>query len=497
MPSQGDSFLRRVGPLLGAKGIGACVTFVIPLVLARMMSLEEYGTYKQLLLLALTLYYVLPFGVPQALYFFLPRTEERRPFILQTLVFLTLAGGLAGTLLFALAEPLARYFSNPSLVTYRWQLALYVFGLISACPLEMSLTAQGKTRASALSYLGWDMARAAAMTVPVLLGYGVAGLMTCLVAHSLLRLGVAWGVLLGTTRGPLWQGSLPRRQWAYAAPFGAAVALNILQGNAHQYAVSGVVSPEEFSLYAVGCFQLPFVDLLYTPTSEVLMVRLGELEKQGRLEQGLGLFHKATAALSFTFFPLAAFLLCYAPELIQVLFGERFTGAAPLLRIGLSGTVLAVLPLDGMLRGRGLTRPIFLAQVVKVCATVPLLWLGIGTWGMLGAMAAWAMTEALGKLVLLWHIPAALSVPARPLRLGQVLPWRQMGLALLAAAGAALVPLLVQVLAPDMVAAAPGGLLTRLLPLAAAAAAFATAYLLMLWLVGVRPSHLLAALGRQ
>src|SRR4029079_13921750 len=116
------------------------------------------------------------------------------------------------------------------------------------------------------------------------------------------------------------------------------------------------VSPEAFALYAVGCFQLPIIDLLYTPTSEVLMDRLAELERENRREQGVVAFREATAKLSFAFLPAAAFLFASAPEFIAALFGPRFLPAAPLFRVSVIGVALATLPLDGALRARGETR---------------------------------------------------------------------------------------------------------------------------------------------
>ncbi len=75
-PAASGSFLGKAGPLVLARLFTAGLTLSIPLVLARVLSLEEYGTYYQLFLIAMTLYYVLPMGVVQILYYFLPRTEQ-------------------------------------------------------------------------------------------------------------------------------------------------------------------------------------------------------------------------------------------------------------------------------------------------------------------------------------------------------------------------------------------------------------------------------------
>jgi O-antigen/teichoic acid export membrane protein len=90
------SFLRRAGPLVLARFASAVVTTVVPLVLARAMAIEEYGTYKQLFLVGVTLTSILAFGIPQSLYYFLPRTEQGRPYIVHVLVLL--AGSASSSL---------------------------------------------------------------------------------------------------------------------------------------------------------------------------------------------------------------------------------------------------------------------------------------------------------------------------------------------------------------------------------------------------------------
>jgi hypothetical protein len=66
------SLMRQARPLIAARLFTAILTLSIPLVLARVLPLAEYGTYKQLFLIALTLSSVLPFGVGQSLYYFIP-----------------------------------------------------------------------------------------------------------------------------------------------------------------------------------------------------------------------------------------------------------------------------------------------------------------------------------------------------------------------------------------------------------------------------------------
>lgn len=488
------SFLGKAGPLVLARLFTAGLTLSIPLVLARVLSLEEYGTYYQLFLIATTLYYVLPFGVVQSLYYFLPRAEQKRPYLGQTMLFVTVAGGVAAALVAVLLGPVAGLFSNPALLHYRVPLAIYTALLIGGFPLEVSLTSQGRTRQSAVAYLVSDSLRALAMVVPCLLGTSLHGMMVAVAAFAGLRYLAAWVIALRGSTGPLVNGKLLREQLVYAAPFGAAMALSIPQQNAHFYVVASSVAPALYALYRVGCFQLPVVDLLYTPTSEVLMVRLGELEKAGRLEEGVVAFREAAGKLAFVFLPFAAFLFAAAPEFVAALFGAKFLPAVPIFRVSVLGVVLSILPMDGVLRARGQTRAIFISYLIKAVVTAPLVWWGVHRFGMKGGIASWAVAEMVGKATLLVRVPAALSTPERPLRVQDVIPWAELGKAALAAVAAAVGIFALRAGTLSAWVRLPAGFVWRVLPLAVAGLLFVIGYVAVLYATGIRPLRVLSGM---
>ncbi|MFZ5472152.1 MAG: lipopolysaccharide biosynthesis protein [Myxococcota bacterium] len=490
-----SSFLGKAGPLVLARTVSAGVTVLIPLVLTRALALPEFGTYKQLLLVAQTLHFMLPFGVAQSLYYFLPRTSERRAYLGQTLVFLTGVSLAAVVLLALLGGHVSTYFSNPELLRHRVLLAVYVVGTIVSSPLEIVFTAEGRTKVAAGVYLGSDAARTLAMVLPVLAGQGLAGLMAGMAGWAALRaLGTAW--LFWRHRGAWFSTGLFVGQLKYAAPFGAAVAITVPQLLAHQYAVSFSVSPEDFAIYAVACFQLPLVNLLLTPVSEVLMVRVSELDSQGGLEEGVRCYREATAKLAYAFLPLTAFCCVAAPELITALFGSKYQAATPLYQVGVLATALAIFPVEGVLRATGRTAHIFSASVLKAVSTVPIVYAGVRWFGMEGAMASSVITEVIGVGALMVALPAALGVKQRPWREALLMPWMDMGKATAAALGAAMgVWALRAVLsgADELLLVSVGW---RWVPLFAAAGVFGAGYLFALRLAGVRPLELASSVLR-
>jgi O-antigen/teichoic acid export membrane protein len=315
--------------------------------------------------------------------------------------------------------------------------------------------------------------------------------MQALAAFTLLRLVATVWLLMRQSQGPLWRTRTLREQAHYAVPFGASVLLARPTAYAHQYAVSAAVGPSLFGLYSVGCFQLPVVDLLYSPTTEVLMVHLGELEREQRMDEAAGAFRAAAARLAFFFLPLAAVLFICAPEFIGALFGPRFLEAVPVFRVSVLGILMSVLPIDGALRSRNLTRHIFLGALAKAALMLPLAFWSVSRFGMMGGIVSWVVGEAFGKAVLFVKVPVALAAPGKTLTFAEVVPWRELG----RAAAATGVGILVALAAKGGLAAVglvpEGGFVMRLIPLALLGTAFAGGYLAGLPLVGVRPLALL------
>ena len=430
-PAAERSLLARARPLLLARLAAAAISFAIPLALARRFRQDEYGTYKLLLLVANTLGYVLPMGMAQSLYYFVPRLSARRALLCQTLLFLLGAGLLALAGVNALSPWLARALNNPALEGDAPRLGLYMLGLLGSMPLEIVLTARGQISLAALTYLASDLLKAAAMVLPALLGWGLDGVLDGLCAFAIARLIACWLALGRGEAGPAFDRAVLARQLRYALPFGAAMLLSVPQGYFHQFLVSARLDAASFAVYSVGLLQLPVIDLLYTPTTEMLMIRIAELERAGAPQAAAAVFREAMAHLALAFVPLTALLLAVAPELVFALFTARYAAAVPIFRVASLGVLLACLPVDGALRARDQTRHLFASYLLKAALTVPLALLLVSRFGMMGGVASWLLAEVAGKLALLWRVPRALGV--RP---GALLPFAQLARAAAASAAA-------------------------------------------------------------
>src|SRR3989440_11718218 len=149
-----------------------------------------------------------------------------------------------------------------------------------------------------------------------------------------------------------------------------------------------------FAIYAVGCFNLPIVDMLYTPVSEILQLGIAEHDRDGDREAPSRLFREAVARLAFVFIPMMALLYVCGPTLLTFLFTERYRESVPIFRLAILAIPLAALPLDGVMRARAQNRFVLAISVVKLTLTVPMVVAGFHLFGLPGAMGGWVAAEA-------------------------------------------------------------------------------------------------------
>jgi|1185.fasta_scaffold02029_2 O-antigen/teichoic acid export membrane protein len=401
MPDQQHgSILRRAGPLMLARLGVAAVTFAIPMVLARLLLPAEYGTFKQAWLLSNTLFLVLPLGLNQSLIYFVPREPAKtRAWESHAVLLTTALGALAAVLLLAGGPLVAAAFHNPELAGLMPYIAAFTAFKLAASCFDLAWMAEGRIKASALVRICSEAFYTVCMLGGALLTHTLQGAFTGVVIATFAKALACWIVLArpGFT-------ILPRdlrRQLAYALPFGAAFALVIPQQQFHSYLVSATVTSAAFAVYAVGCFQLPIVDMLYTPVSEILMLGIAEHDARDDNAGALGLFREAVARLSFVFVPTMAVLAITAPTLIQFLFTDRYLGAVPIFRLAIVSIPMAALPLDGVMRARAQNRFMLRVAVLKLALTVPLVWLGLRLLGPIGALGGWICAEETCRMILL------------------------------------------------------------------------------------------------
>lgn len=467
-----ESVFRPAILLLAGRSLGFAAAFAMPVFLARVFTVQEFGTYKQVFLVYATLFAIAQMGMAESLYYFMPANPSRSgQYAANTLAVLGVCG-IACLLLVCLAQnPIGSLFNNPVLPRELPLAGTYLAFSLAAIMLEITMTAHKRFRAAAGTYAVSEILRVGFFLVPVAIFGGLEALLWGAVAFASVRFGTTVVYLreyFGSALRPGWRAL--GEQLAYALPFAMAVTVEVAQGSLHLYAVAHYFSPTLFAVYAVGCLQIPFVDLMMTSTSNVMMVRMQELRSSGRGEELITVWLDTIVKLSLVFLPMAAALLIVSDRLITVLYTSRYAGSVPVFMVGISAIVLTGIMTDSVLRVFAQTRYLVALNLIRLAVVAGTILFLMRAIGITGAIVATVLATLVFKVLGLMRIKRLLNCS-----LGQLLPWKAL-VRIVVITGAAVLPALLL----RFTLARSG--VNAIIVLVGTSAAFGAAYLLLFYL---------------
>ena len=464
---------RAVRVLATGRAPGLAIAFAIPLVLARTFDQAEFGTYKQLFLIYATLFGIAQLGMAESLYFFVPRESSTAGrHVANAFTALAAIGVACVGVLFAFRSEIAERLSNPALVPHLVPLGWFLALTLVSAVFEIVLISRRKPAAAAWAYALSDIGRAACFVIPAALAFGLRGVMAGAVAFAAVRVMVTivalWREFGAALRPDL---RVLTKQLAYALPFALAVGIEVLHINWHQYAVAARFDAAAFAVYAVGCLQVPVIDLIVTSAVNVMMVEMAVV-KDRDLAAARSLWHDTISRLAFMIFPLAAFLIVMAHHIIVLLFTATYAASAQIFMLWSLTILASVLVVDGVLRVFAQTKYLVLQNFVQLLLVAALVGPFLSMFGLGGAVIATLLAAVLIKTIAVVRISRLMGVS-----LAAALPYRRLATAAMCAAVAA---------APTF-AVAKGSHLPPLVALPLAAAVYGMTYALLYYSIGREP----------
>jgi O-antigen/teichoic acid export membrane protein len=209
--------------------------------------------------------------------------------------------------------------------------------------------------------------------------------------------------------------ALWREQLAYALPFALAVGVEVIQQNYHQYVVASRFDAATFAIYAVGCLQIPLVDMIMTSTVNVMMVKMAEDASHG--EATVGLWHETICRLAFLMVPLSVFLFVIARELILTLYTTTYAASIPIFMVWALTILPSIFAVNAVLRVFAETRFLLVMNLLRLAMVAALIGWFLSTFGMSGAVLVTLVSTLLvnivgvGRIAHLLHVPLAAALP--------------------------------------------------------------------------------------
>jgi O-antigen/teichoic acid export membrane protein len=390
-PSAGLTF--RAVLLTAANTIGFGISFFLPIILARLFTVTEYGVFKQAFLVVGTALTWLPLGFNLTAYYYLPReTPDHQGAVVLNIIIVNAAVGSAAMVpLLFWPDLLALLTGGPELNVYGSLIGVIIFLWMIGSFLDVVAIAYGQIANAAVFILLNQLSKTGLMVTAVLLFGTLHALILAAVVQGFLQCLLLFWYL--QSRFPaFWKRfnwSLLRSQVRYALPIGTAGLVFSMQGSLHHFFVSYNFGPDAYAIYSVGCFAIPLFVLIGDPINLIVIRQVSHLQSESRRKEIVLLVVTTTRYLLLIFLPLYASLTVLGRDIILLLFTDRYLSSWPIFIITLIALPFSALVSDPIIRAYYQYRYYFLkVRMAALLLLVPTLLLVTKEGGLVGVVTA-------------------------------------------------------------------------------------------------------------
>jgi O-antigen/teichoic acid export membrane protein len=427
---------KQVAALVTGKLTALAVTFLVPMFLARFLSKEHYGVYAQIAMLIDFLPAFFSLGLESNLYYFYPTAgrDDRKVYVIQTLVILLAAGTIA---VVVLSIPTLRELlvGEGEVSTFAGNITLLTLLLIPSNML-IALYVVKKDLRMSMAFPPLNVfSRALLVVMFVIVVPGVDSIVRAWTVYAVLLFSF---IVFYTVREAgvreIW-GKLKlsafKAQLKYSLPFGTAVSIRTFSQMFDKVVCISYLTATGYATYSVAFYGIPGIMHVYDPLSQVAIIQMTEQFQNGNKAAALDIYHKLVRqTYSFTV-PAILIVSLYAKKIITFLFTEKFADSTPLFQVYLVTFLVLMLGAGLILRASGETKYNLYAFLISAVFTIPLTLFLVRAYGMWGALCGAIISLSAPKLSMLFKEAEVLGTNLRGL-----LPWRDMGRIALIALGA-------------------------------------------------------------
>lgn len=385
------------------------------MILVRLLSVEDFGRYREFLVYATVLISIAGFGINSSLLRFVPEHPERGWRFVDQAALLTLASSVIVT---GSAFAIDSLMSGQLFGDYGARVALYVFLFVNLDFWEF-LWLSEKRSFAVLSYTTTRLvARIVAVTVTAFFTRNVDAIIQSLLVLEAVRLiisAMAWRARARKVANPgdyRW-----REQLHFCLPFGGALVLVAVNKSLGALFVAKMLGPIALAHYAIGVYVQPVITVLRNSLSDVLLPEMVSEQRKAHAEQ-LRLWRRMTVVAAVALIGVGVVLARFAEPLIVTFFSSKYRPAVPIFQLYLLTFLRESIDFAVPLRALDRTGSILRSNVLALLINAALMLVLLPLWGVLGAVAAFLISRAIEGIYL-----ARETARAYDIELGALADW--------------------------------------------------------------------------
>jgi O-antigen/teichoic acid export membrane protein len=324
-----SSFVSRGAVLATARLLNQALALLSPLLLVRLLEIDEYGRYRQFMATAMFITSLGGFALAANLNYLIARSPERQSADISNTCLLMLALSLVS----ALVVVLARQWLVPPEIAGSWLLlAVYVFLFLNLEVLVSYWLAHGQSGQVMAYTLGVTVWRLATLLAATYWLRDVELIFVTLVCAEALK--NLWVYVWMRRRGLLvfrWDAPAMREQLRLATPLGAGSVLYKLN-DFGKVVVGNQMGAVPMAIYTTAAFQVPLVNIVQGALADVIFPDMVKRSQRDAM-QGLLLWKRAQVLIFAVICPAWALLTYWADPIVRLLFTDAYAAAVPYFQV--------------------------------------------------------------------------------------------------------------------------------------------------------------------
>lgn len=329
----------RIGVVGSGRSFYVLSLFILNIGFARAMGAAEFGSFQQVFMFG-ALFTVLTLGIPETMYFFLPRltAEERPGFLGRTLLFLA-GSGAALFLVFLFSAPfLAGLQGNGAIVTSLRLFGAYGGFMVATAFADPIFIIFQRVRYLFVLSVIHGLFFFAITIWKYVWTPGTDALFASMAVFSGLKFALALLFIakMKPLTGPINFFGGRRMlllQLSFSIPVALSTTVDIISTWLDKFVVSFYLGKDALGVFYVGAMEIPFISVLLTSVYGVVSPVLSSHHHRGDMAGFADLVRKTIHFTAKFIWPLWVYLVVFADRVIPALFGEGYDASVQPFRI--------------------------------------------------------------------------------------------------------------------------------------------------------------------
>ncbi|HOJ09932.1 MAG TPA: oligosaccharide flippase family protein [Clostridiales bacterium] len=402
------------------------ISMLTAILLSRFRTLEEYGTYSQILLVVNLMTSLIMLGLPNSINYFLARAEnddERNKFLSVYYTISTILSIMVDLILVCSISYIVKYFNNELLKNFVFVFAIFPWTKIIMESVDNVLVIYKKTSMIMFYRISNSIALLILIFIAQLYNWDFHVYMILFVfVEAIFAISVY--VIVKNIASKL---TIKFDKWiiinvlSFSIPLGLASVAGTLNIELDKLMIGKFFNTEQLAIFANASKEMP-ITIVATSLTAVLLPQLARLLKNNQHQEAVNLWGSATTLSYLIICFLATGFFTYAPDLITLLYSEKYLPGVSVFRIYTIVLLLRCTYFGMILNAKGKTKFIFYSSIISLVLNIVFNYILFKAIGFIGPAIATFLSQFIINLVQLIFTAKIVQV-----RFIKILPWKNIG----------------------------------------------------------------------